>query len=90
MYSMDGPRRSQLLVYDARRKDGSIFRVEVAAAVVHFRATDALQDILRDVTERERLKTRLRQTRRLESTGRLAGGIAHGDDPILLPRPPGG
>lgn len=37
----------------------------------------------RDVTERERLETTIRETQKLESIGRLAGGIAHDLNNIL-------
>jgi PAS domain S-box-containing protein len=70
--------------YIAVRKQGTQFRAEISTAIVTFNEKRAIQGLLRDVTEKERLHAKLQQAQRLESIGTLAGGVAHDFNNLLM------
>jgi PAS domain S-box-containing protein len=71
-------------VYTCIAGDGSWRRLEISAARLSFRGREALQSIIRDVTEQELTERQLQHAQKMEAVGTLAGGVAHEFNNILM------
>jgi len=70
-------------VWKHRKKDASLIDVETAVSPIEFLGRHALLTLASDVTEKKRLETQLLQSQKMDSVGRLAGGVAHDFNNLL-------
>jgi PAS domain S-box-containing protein len=69
----------------ARRKDGTVFSVELSASLIRNEEGGAigLMTSIVDITEGKRLQAQILQAQKMDAMGQLAGGIAHDFNNLL-------
>jgi len=67
-----------------RRKDGTLFPVEISGRLIDHGESTVYQCFARDITERKRFQEERFHAQKIEAIGQLAAGIAHDFGNLLL------
>ena len=74
---------SPLTEHTFLKMDGSHVAIEATTSVVEWEGEQALQALLRDVSEQSRMRQQLVQAQKMEAIGHLTGGVAHDFNNLL-------
>jgi len=80
-----GEEISDLYEFELQRRDGRTIQVEASVTEIEYRGGKAVLGVIRDITEHKSLQIQLNQAQKMESIGRLSGGVAHDLNNLLTP-----
>jgi PAS domain S-box-containing protein len=72
--------------FDCKRKDGHIISVKLSALPMHKESgeIESYQGFVEDITDRKTLAQQFWRSQKMEAIGRLAGGVAHDFNNVLM------
>jgi len=74
---IDGEKKVQVFRTRHRRADGSHYPIEANLQYFNYEGDRVFLSSIQDITARQSLEDQLLQAQKMESVGRLAGGVAH-------------